>query len=483
KGAIVWKHLDHPNIVPFKGVTLDPPQLVSEWMPGGELREYIKKNPSTNLINLLLGVAGGLAYLHSHDIIHGDLKGSNIFVDGSGNARITDFAASSSDEYGFTPRWTAPEIFRGEATANKKSDIFSFGMVAFEAFSGTVPFPEIRSPAVPVAIMKGNRPNRPVHPGLTEPLWRLVQECWKDTAGDRPEIADVIKELKRTSVYSLVFETNALLTLFRNVREQAGYIGGFGTVWKGKHNGSAVAIKRLNVAHLTKSKKVCRLIEIFCHEVIMWKRLSHPNTLPFIGACIRGSELVVVSEWIENGNIREYLRRNTQADRLSLLVDVARGVEYLHDMHVVHGDLKGTNILVKDDGSACLADFGLISITLDLETTDIASTSGGKAEGTYRWMSPELFDPKNFGLPKVTLTKMSDCYALGMVIYEVLSGKDPFEELGPSVVVPCKVLEGTHPGIPKNIDTRMMGLWDLARECWSHRPQDRPSSTTILDRL
>jgi serine/threonine protein kinase len=118
-------------------------------------------------------------------------------------------------------------------------------------------------------------------------------------------------------------------------------------------------------------------------------------------------------------------------------VDVARGVKYLHDIHVVHGDLKGVqktfrleivalkigfpqaNILVKDDGSACLADFGLTSITLDLETKDIASTSGGKADGTYRWMSPELFNPELFGGRKVKLTKMSDCYALGMVIYEV----------------------------------------------------------------
>ena len=49
----MWKHLNHPNIVPFNGVTFDPLQLVSEWMPGGELREYIKNNPQTSLINLV----------------------------------------------------------------------------------------------------------------------------------------------------------------------------------------------------------------------------------------------------------------------------------------------------------------------------------------------------------------------------------------------------------------------------------------------
>ena len=49
----MWKRLDHPNIVPFKGMTLNPLQLVSEWMPGGELREYIKKNPDANRISLV----------------------------------------------------------------------------------------------------------------------------------------------------------------------------------------------------------------------------------------------------------------------------------------------------------------------------------------------------------------------------------------------------------------------------------------------
>jgi len=92
----MWKRLSHPHIVPFVGVTLEPLQLVSMWMPGGELRDYVKENPYANLIRLvshllspldtalpscqLLGVAEGLAYLHSCNVIHGDLKGVCIFA-------------------------------------------------------------------------------------------------------------------------------------------------------------------------------------------------------------------------------------------------------------------------------------------------------------------------------------------------------------------------------------------------------------------
>lgn len=79
------------------------------------------------------------------------------------------------------------------------------------------------------------------------------------------------------------------------------------------------------------------------------------------------------------------------------------------------------NILVKDDGTACLADFGLMSIALDPDTADITSSTDGSTTGTFQWMSPELFYPREFGLSKFQLTKESDCYAFGMVIYEVIS--------------------------------------------------------------
>ena len=88
----MWKQLIHDNIVPFKGVTLDPFQIMSEWMPGGDLTGYINTNPHANPIKLvslvsvpscnesslsrqLVDVARGLRYLHLCDVIHGDLKG------------------------------------------------------------------------------------------------------------------------------------------------------------------------------------------------------------------------------------------------------------------------------------------------------------------------------------------------------------------------------------------------------------------------
>src|SRR5579872_4614149 len=92
KEAIMWKRLNHPNILPLLWITLDPLQLISEWMPGGELPQYIKERPHASRIGLvgtfvslidrrsepryqLSDIANGLFYLHSCNIIHGDLKG------------------------------------------------------------------------------------------------------------------------------------------------------------------------------------------------------------------------------------------------------------------------------------------------------------------------------------------------------------------------------------------------------------------------
>lgn len=70
-----------------------------------------------------------------------------------------------------------------------------------QAFTGEVPFPESSFSAVGAAIVKGERPSRPDHPDLTEHLWTLTQNCWNDSAKDRPDVGDAVKVIEQTSVY------------------------------------------------------------------------------------------------------------------------------------------------------------------------------------------------------------------------------------------------------------------------------------------
>jgi len=149
----------------------------------------------------------------------------------------------------------------------------------------------------------------------------------------------------------------------------------------------------------------------------------------------------------------------------------------MHDQGVIHGDLRGANILIDGDGRARLAGFGLITMASELS----AITPPTMTDGTIPWMSPELLHPGMFGLKESRPTEESDCYALGMVIYEVLSGQAPFaSSRDPEVVF--KVLHGENPRRPQGDEGKLFtdGIWGLLGRCWKPQPSDRPSAKVIL---
>jgi serine/threonine protein kinase len=135
------------------------------------------------------------------------------------------------------------------------------------------------------------------------------------------------------------------------------------------------------------------------------------------------------------------------------------------------------NILVNRDGHACLADFSLVSLISDQQTFLSSCIEGG----TTRWMGPELLAPEMFGLKKSRPTRESDCYALGMTIYEVLSGQIPFASSKSSVVI-RKITGGERPERPQGDDGRYFtdGVWEVVQRCWGPRPRDRIRANAIL---
>ncbi|CAE6436762.1 unnamed protein product, partial [Rhizoctonia solani] len=191
-----------------------------------------------------------------------------------------------------------------------------------------------------------------------------------------------------------------------------------------------------------------------------------------------GQYLGMVSEWMENGNLHEYLRKNPSADRYQLCAHIASGVEYMHSRSTVHGDIKAANVLVSPDGVARLSDFDFSAMS---EVCSLQfSESSNTRLGSTRWTAPEML------CEQPQRTRQSDVYALGMTMLEIFTGKVPYPECRHDFVVLKKIESGTLPARPMEVlgdDSKGNLMWELLLSCWRRNPSDRPSAGQVCDRL
>ncbi|KAJ7810950.1 kinase-like domain-containing protein, partial [Mycena olivaceomarginata] len=155
---------------------------------------------------------------------------------------------------------------------------------------------------------------------------------------------------------------------------------------------------------------------------------------------------------------------------------IALGLQYLHKQKIVHGDLKGANILVTPSHRACIADFGVSSIVKAI-TVRFTHTTAKKGGGTANYLSPELYrgDQSHLG---------SDVYAFSCVCYEIMTGNVPFHDLQHEMAVMFKVLAGDRPSRPMSCSAAALdGLWALMQKCWEHDAQMRPTAAEIVEQL
>ncbi|KXN85744.1 hypothetical protein AN958_10927 [Leucoagaricus sp. SymC.cos] len=265
--------------------------------------------------------------------------------------------------------------------------------------------------------------------------------------------------------------------------------GAYGMVSKGTFEGRASCFK-------SRGSRVDPKREIrksFMREIVILGQLDHVNILPFFGVhCSDGNQddIYLVSAWMTNGNLLDYLQENPDVDRLLLMRDVVLGVEYLHTRMIVHGDLKAANILVTSCGRACLADFGLASVTNTEWSSYPALETTGHQGATWRFEAPELL--LDSGKHKIHRTTASDMYAIGCVFYEILTDELPFYEVRTPGPLITKMIRGGIPTKPTkptgNMLERCMArgmthdVWLLLESLWATQREDRPTASEVLSR-
>lgn len=228
----------------------------------------------------------------------------------------------------------------------------------------------------------------------------------------------------------------------------------------------------------TSSEGRKRFTKLLRAELRVWDPVRHRNLLPPCGVCLFGGFPALVSPWCKNGNIISYLAQVDEPSRMRtamhLLEQILCGLQHLHTTNpaIIHGNLKGANILVSDGGSALLSDFGLATLQAKAATWNISCSS---AKCAYRWMAYELAADDD-----AQPTAASDIWAFGCVMLEVLSGRMPFHDIESDEQVLAAVSCGQCPSRPPGIINRQ---WQLMLECWRLEPSSRPSAASLLQRV
>ncbi|CEL62872.1 putative serine/threonine-protein kinase DDB_G0284251 OS=Dictyostelium discoideum GN=DDB_G0284251 PE=3 SV=1 [Rhizoctonia solani AG-1 IB] len=276
--------------------------------------------------------------------------------------------------------------------------------------------------------------------------------------------------------------------------------GGFGDIWRGQmYDGMSIAVKVLRCGQVTVKADERKGLKRMMREIYAWSKLDHDNVHKLLGVTIFQGRLGMVSQWLPQGNLRDYLIRSPGVDRYELCTQLSQSVVYIHDRDMVgllryldilaqsltnrigqvHGDLKALNILVSPNGVIKLTDFDYSIITnCSLLFTDTTRVGGG----TYRWMAPELFVKEGHQRSKET-----DVYALGMTFLEIITGTPPYHpQCKTDAQVMYKVTTGTLPTRPSDhfaIDQQGNAMWQLLTHCWAFDPASRPKALEVLNSL
>lgn len=227
------------------------------------------------------------------------------------------------------------------------------------------------------------------------------------------------KRISFSGILSRQFSLNEIQSTTNNFNSDCLIgSGGYGRVYKGSIDGGAitVAIKRLKSESRQGENE-------FWTEIKMLSKVRHEHLVPLIGYCNEGKEMLLVYEYMPRGTLADHLYKIGRSgvynpplswgQRLKISVGAARGLYFLHKHRVIHRDVKSSNILVDENWEAKISDFGLSKMGPANDSFTHISTN---IKGTFGYLDPEYYLTHR-------LTRKSDVYAFGVVLFEVLSSR------------------------------------------------------------
>ncbi|KNA05209.1 hypothetical protein SOVF_192500 [Spinacia oleracea] len=257
--------------------------------------------------------------------------------------------------------------------------------------------------------------------------------------------------------------------------------GGFGTVYKGiLPNDQVVAIKKSMVSDQSQ-------VEQFINEVVILSQTNHRNVVKLLGCCLEIQVPLLVYEFVSNGTLFEHIHSDdarwlSWENCLRISTEAANAIAYLHSaasMPIIHRDIKSSNILLDDNFTAKIADFG-VSRLVPIDQTQVTTL----VQGTFGYLDPEYFLTSR-------LSEKSDVYSFGVVLVELLTKRKPISwETGMedrnlamifiSSVKNNQFFDILEPQLVKEAsEEQLISIGNLVEKCLSVKGEDRPSMKDV----
>lgn len=518
----------HPGVVRVlrHGFTQnDIPYIAMELLPDETLQSLLKKEEALSPDEVEVAAAdilAALACIHEGGIVHRDLKPANICVLSRRPLRtkIVDFGIAHLLDEGAqtrlttqgkvlgTPAYLAPELAKGHRPT-AASDLYSFGLVLYEMTSGRRPF----QGTDPLDLIRAHiaQPVPALDHAVPHHLNELIMACLAKEPEERPPTAAAARTLllagstrsaAANSLEGLELQTSTHATEARSdtgdlrtvavsgaLNTTEGDVvagkyrletvvgrGGMGRVYRGKHVqlDRTVAVKILEPGLASRGDA----LERFRREAILAARLDSPHVVGVTDVEeLPDGGLAIISEFADGGTLRERISRDRKlscTEAVHIMRGVCIGLSAVHESGIVHRDIKPENVLFSR-GKPKIADFGIAR----LHDEEARLTAAGVMLGTPRYMAPEQITGEG-------ITFATDLYAIGVILYELLSGTSPHSGTNPHALVFEKVHErppALRTRASKDVPDELCVLVDrlLARNP-TERPSDAASVAVDLER-
>jgi len=401
--ALTIARLNHPNIIHVidRGVADGRYYFVMDFIDGDDLKAILRRRQLTvaQKCDLIVQCLKALDYAHKNGVIHRDIKPANILVDAELNARVADFGIAqlvgaersentSTSVIMGTPAYMSPEQKISTAKVDQTTDIYAMGVVLYELLTAEKPLGHFRpastySPDIPEA--------------LDEVIFKAMAQHQEDRYPSAVEFKDAILATLSRATEPVKAQGDTAV-----IREAEKFMGTcvFLDTIKEHPFGATYLVEERDTCELFVVKKVeGRTAGL--KEARVLARLKHPHIVNIFGAGEDGNKGVMVMAYARGGSLSDRLVRRMDTQQVvGILEACLDGLDFAHKNHVLHGNLRPSNILISKEGSPLLSDFGL----------------------------PEHYarDHGNwYGAPEQKKSVQGDIFSLGIIMFQLLTNQLP----------------------------------------------------------